>query len=80
MECPFVKLGHTAFAYHSPGHRHLPGGPDMANAIVMRLIECESSPVPAGAKIKVKFKGRAKWLISAQVPAYRRARNHRGES
>ena len=38
MECPLARLPHSSYAYRSPGHRHLPGGPDLANAILMRFL------------------------------------------
>ena len=38
LECPLARLPHSSYAYRSPGHRHLPGGPDLANAILMRFL------------------------------------------
>ena len=39
LECPLARLPHSSYAYRSPGHRHLPGGPDLANAVLMRFLE-----------------------------------------
>ena len=38
LECPLARLPHSSYAYRSPGHRHLPGGPDLANAILLRFL------------------------------------------
>ena len=38
LECLLARLPHSSYAYRSPGHRHLPGGPDLANAILMRFL------------------------------------------
>ena len=38
LECPLARLPHSSYAHRSPGHRHLPGGPDLANAILMRFL------------------------------------------
>ena len=38
LECPLARLPHSSYAYRSPGHRHLPGGPDLANAILMQFL------------------------------------------
>ena len=38
LECPLARLPHSSYAFRSPGHRHLPGGPDLANAILMRFL------------------------------------------
>ena len=35
---PLARLPHSSYAYRSPGHRHLPGGPDLANAILMQFL------------------------------------------
>ena len=39
LECPLARLPHSSYAYRSPGHRHLPAGPDLANAVLMRFLE-----------------------------------------
>ena len=38
LECPLARLPHSSYAYRSPGHRHLPGGPDLANAILLQFL------------------------------------------
>ena len=38
LECPLARLPHSSYAYRSPGHRHLPSGPDLANAILLRFL------------------------------------------
>ena len=43
MECPLARLPASHFAKGSDSHRHLPGGPDLENAIFLRHIECEDA-------------------------------------
>jgi hypothetical protein len=38
LECPLARLPHSSYAYRSPGHRHLPGGPDLGNAILLQFL------------------------------------------
>ena len=45
MACPLARAPKSAYARKSD-HRFLPGAPDLSNAILTRLIECESSSDP----------------------------------
>lgn len=45
MACPLARAPKSAYA-HKSDHFVLPGAPDLSNAILTRLIECESSSDP----------------------------------
>jgi len=64
MECPLARLPRAHFAKGSDSHRHLPGGPDLENAIFLRFVECEDArrreAPPRGNKTSASFSASSK--------------------